>query len=255
MAAARKINVLMTRPEGAMDAFLADFKTLAGARFENYRFISLPLLAIEYLAPERMPEAARYDALVFSSANGVEGFIRAAHNWEAFKNLPVFAVGPQTRAALLAHGFEDVRDGGGAAESLIGGLKSFAGQQAIRPKILYVRGVHLMKELGGLLEEVAEWAEYIVYDSKLRTSFLDKEIEELRVHCIDYAMFFSKRTAAHFVDLARKNENFLDFSTTKLLCISSSVLECVRPDFGGNAYSAERPDRRGMQELLLSFDD
>jgi len=102
------LPVLILRPiEGAQS-------TAAKAQALGLNPIVDPLFDIRPL-PWTAPSADQYDAIMFSSANAVK---MAGPNLQEYKALPALAVGPVTRQACEAAGFDVLETGVSGVQSL-----------------------------------------------------------------------------------------------------------------------------------------
>ena len=73
-----------------------------------------PLLDIRPLGPP-VPDLSTFDAIAFTSRNGVEAFAELCHE----RRLPVFTVGESTAGAARDAGFTSVRSADGALADLV----------------------------------------------------------------------------------------------------------------------------------------
>lgn len=102
-------RVLVLRPEpGASE-------TVARARARGLDAVAIPLFAIEPMAWE-VPDVARFDAVLFTSANAVRS---AGDQLRALAALPAYAVGETTAAAAREAGFEVVATGDSGVDRLL----------------------------------------------------------------------------------------------------------------------------------------
>lgn len=131
------IPVLVTRPRDQGEAFAAKLSARFGARV---RPLVAPLMAPEYLMPD-LPEG-RFDAVIFTSAHGVEGARRLG------VQLPrrAWCVGRSTAARAAAAGF-DTRSSDGDVSDLIAALLA----APERGRFLYLRGVDTAGDLENAL--------------------------------------------------------------------------------------------------------
>jgi uroporphyrinogen-III synthase len=79
-----------------------------------------PLLAVQPIAANL--SSVSYDALIFTSRNGVSAFAQQSDN----RDLPVWCVGDATAAQARAHGFTQTVSAGGDAHDLFEKLKTEA---------------------------------------------------------------------------------------------------------------------------------
>lgn len=107
-------RVLVLRPEpGASE-------TVAKARALGLHAVSVPLFEVEPVAWE-VPEPARFDGLLLTSANAVR---RAGPGVEPLRMLPVYAVGEATAAAARDHGFDIAAVGEAGVDRLLHSLEA-----------------------------------------------------------------------------------------------------------------------------------
>lgn len=100
---ARRALVLRPEPGNA--------RTCAALRAAGVEAVALPLFAVVPCAWD-VPDAARFDALLLTSANAVR---HAGDNFQALAHLPVVAVGEATAAAARAAGLAVAVTGDGDA--------------------------------------------------------------------------------------------------------------------------------------------
>lgn len=106
------LPLLILRPiEGAQ-------KTAISAEKAGLNVVVAPLFEIRPL-PWHAHAADQYDAIMFSSANALK---MAGPNLQEYKALPALAVGPVTRQACEAAGFDVMVSGGSGVQSLADNL-------------------------------------------------------------------------------------------------------------------------------------
>jgi uroporphyrinogen-III synthase len=101
--------LLIVRPEPGAAA------TAKRAVAEGWQGVISPIFAIEQVAWSA-PDAARYDALIVTSANAVR---QAGPVLIRYQSLPVYAVGGATARALKRAGFKTIRTGRGDVTALL----------------------------------------------------------------------------------------------------------------------------------------
>ncbi len=102
-------RLLVLRPEPGASA------TLERASRLGFDVFSVPLFEVEPL-DWAAPDPSSFDALLLTSANAV---FQAGKKLEAFRGLPVCAVGEATANAARAHGFAVETTGEGSLEELL----------------------------------------------------------------------------------------------------------------------------------------
>ncbi len=90
--------VLNTRPETDSAALLAALDA------RGYRHLSAPMLDIAFPEPEQNFDISPYQALIFTSANGVRAFDRLSDD----RSLPALCVGDATARMCRELGFATV---------------------------------------------------------------------------------------------------------------------------------------------------
>ena len=90
--------VLNTRPETDSAELLAALDT------RGYRHLSAPMLGITFPPPEKPFDISPYQALIFTSANGVRAFDQLSHD----RTLPALCVGDATARMCREMGFANV---------------------------------------------------------------------------------------------------------------------------------------------------
>ena len=207
--------IVVTRPREASEALAATLKA------RGYEVLVEPLIEIAPCAAD-LPDLSRYDALAFTSANGVTAFAAAS----AVRDLPCYAVGKQTEMALLAAGFSDVRRGDGDAVALAGRA---AQEQPAGTRILHVAGKDVSKDLGALLADSGIIADRATLYEALPAQTLSKRLVEALYACtIDSVLLFSARTAGVFERLVSKAGLTGSCSGVRAICLSPQVADTVR---------------------------
>jgi uroporphyrinogen-III synthase len=238
MATQSNKTVLITRPALDADEFANDVRSL------GFTALIEPLLGIIPTAYQT-PDLTNIPGLVFTSANAVRVFKRP----EALTDVPVFAVGMHTAEEARKRGYNKVLFSEGAAGDLAALIKKKL--PAGGPALLHIRGEHTAMPLGDMLRKDGIKVEtLIVYTAKSEDHFTLACHAALEKGAIGTATFFSRRTAETFIKLIRQEGLEPRLSGIKALCISAAVLECVREAEWAEAYSAERPDKAAMIDLL-----
>ncbi|HEX4113222.1 MAG TPA: uroporphyrinogen-III synthase [Stellaceae bacterium] len=185
----------MTRPE-------PDAAPIATAlRARGIEPVSAPLLRIE---PEPAGAARLSGALIgvqavlFTSANGARAFARASNRFE----LPAFCVGEATAAAARIAGFRTVAsaDGDGADLAALAGSRLAPGNGAL----LHAAGADSAGDLAAELAAKGFSVRRVVLYRAIAADALPPGAEAAwRRGEFALALFFSPRTAASFVSVAR----------------------------------------------------
>ncbi len=231
--------VLVTRPE-------ADAGSLIEAlRQRGATVLAQPMLRID-LKDTDAPDLEGVQALLFTSANGVRAFARAA----AGRALPVFAVGDATAAAARDAGFADVASAGGA----VGDLAALvvARSEPSAGAMLHVAGSAVAGDLAGLLESEGFTVRRAVLYSATPAVALDPAVRDaLAAGDLDAVLFFSPRSAATFANVARAAGLAEACARVQMLALSRAVVEAADAITWGGVTVAAEPTQTA---LLAAFD-
>jgi len=190
----------------------------------------------------RLPQGA-YDAVLASSAKGVE----RARVADAFKALPLHAVGERTAHAAQALGFRpDIVAGN--AEAILPLLLARHRRPA---HFLYLAG----RDRQPLLEAGLKTAGHLVavvevYEARAATALSQAAVDAIAAGEIAAVLHYSRRSAEIFLALA-KEAGILEKARAALhLALSQEVAQPLLSENIPNVGVAERPDEEHLLELL-----
>jgi uroporphyrinogen-III synthase len=231
------LRALVTRPREEADALV---EALAA---RGVGAIVEPLLQISFR--DTAPDLDGVQAVLCTSANGVRALARACRE----RDVPLFAVGDATAACARAEGFSTV-------ESAAGNSRDLARLAAARlrsrdGRLLHVCGSAVAGDLAGELRERGFAVKCcVLYDARPVAALSAAAIAALSAREIDFALFFSPRTAAIFAHLADAAGLGRACETVTALSISAATDGAL----GGLSWCrrrvAERSDQRGLLALL-----
>jgi uroporphyrinogen-III synthase len=185
-------RALVTRPRAEAMALA---EALAARGIEA---IIEPLLDIHY-RDEPAPDLAGVEALLCTSANGVRALARLSGD----RGIALFAVGEATAARARDEGFAQVESAGGNVEDLARLVR-----QLLRPgagRLLHVAGSDVAGDLAGMLREEGFAVDRVVlYEARPVPGLSAPTVAALQSGLVDFALFFSPRTAAVFTRLAEQ---------------------------------------------------
>jgi uroporphyrinogen-III synthase len=229
--------VLVTRPEGAGAALAA------GIEARGYDVLTVPVLKVAQL-PVRLPILTHYDALVFTSANGVRAF--AACSGE--RGHPAYVVGAATAAAAGDAGFRDIRLGGVDAAALAGRLRAdFLTSAAV----LHLSGRHIAQDLAVLLTGSPLTVQRLpVYDTVPEKSVSAEVVDRLYACTIAYVTLLSARTAQEFGTLMARSGLAYTTESATALCLSAAVAGAAMGLPWKSIATASSPTVEAMLDLL-----
>jgi uroporphyrinogen-III synthase len=227
------MRILVTRP-------LEDGMEIAARLAERgHRALLAPLLTPRFLdGPE--PQFEAIQAVLVTSANG----IRALSRRTARRDLPIFAVGPQSADEARKAGFTEVRSANGDAKALAEAAMRWASRDAV---LLHV----CAEDAPGSLAEILTRNGFMVrrcalYAIEPATTLSSEAKAALQDGTVDAVMLFSPRTARIFAALA----DGLPTNGITALCISPATAQALVPMTFARVAVAERPNQNAMLALV-----
>src|SRR5439155_6392952 len=177
------VRALVTRPRAEAGA-LAEALMARGIEA-----IVEPLLDIHY-RDGPAPDLAGAQAVLCTSANGVRALARLSGE----RNVAVFAVGEASAARAREEGFARVESAGGTVDDL-----ARLACERLRPekgRLLHVGGSDVAGDLAGALRRAGFTVERaVLYEARFASSLGAPTAHALASGLIDFALFFSPRTA------------------------------------------------------------
>lgn len=231
-------RVLVTRPP-------EDAAPLAKAlRSRGFQVLLEPLLTIvPKQGVEKDLDLAGVQALLFTSANGVRVFAGLSPE----RGLPVFVVGDASARTARKAGFAKVESAAGDVETLAALVR--ARLQPSSGALLHPAARQRAGDLKQMLEsEGFEVRRPIVYEARVAERLSDRLQSLLLAGKIDYALFFSPRTAATFVTLIEGADCAKSLEATHAICLSGAVSAKLERLAWGGVTIAEAPN----QDALLA---
>ena len=228
-------KVIITRPLHDAVPLAEQIEQKGGVPFVE------PLVHIQPINT-KIPDLSKYRALVFTSANGVRCFTGQSD----VRALPVYTAGRDTARVAIEYGFDKINcaDGGAAGiEKMMADDEILAGTDGT---VLHLSGADIAREIAVPGIEVERLA---LYKAVLADRISDRMVELMMAGEAAHIMFFSARTAQAFVDLLHADGRTDAVKPIKALCISDSVVKCVRDLPWQDVQAADRPDGRGMIAL------
>jgi len=187
----RALRALVTRPReeaGSLAAALAE---------RGVDTVIEPMMEIHHRAT-LMPDLADVQAILCTSANGARALARITGE----RDLPLLAVGDATASRAGAEGFTNVASAGGTVADLVRLVVARLRPQGGR--LLHVAGEVVAGDLADALRARGFTIDRIVlYDARPIAALSEPTVRALCSGTIDFALFFSPRTAAIFVELAK----------------------------------------------------
>lgn len=226
--------ILITRPEEEARALADEVRALGFAPLIEPMLLIAPL-------DTALPDLTRYQALVFTSANGA----RALAGRSEDRSHPVYCVGDATAEAARALGWRQVLSAGGDAKDLIAQLAGAKLDPAM--PLLHAAGADIARVIKAPGLAIERLALYKAEAARVLSAGLLQIIDEGRLAA---ALFFSARTAETFTGLLAGSGRTEAAKTIKSLCLGDSVVKSLAPLKWRDVQVAARPDSGGMLALL-----
>ena len=236
------MRVLITRPEPDADAF-AEVCRNAGLSP-----VIAPLMVISFL--RRSINLDNVGALAFTSANGVRALTAATER----RDLPVFAVGAATGKYAKDAGFDNVSIADGEIKSLTTLFTD--GAVEIKGKILHIAGAH---RAGDLVKDLSrrgfEARREVLYEARA----VDTLPERARAALVgeppvEWAAFFSPRTASLFVALLKKSGIEGKLGQVRAACLSEAVAQAIAKAGWKSIEVASQRDADAIVKTIIEFE-
>ncbi len=231
---------LITRPEQGGQA------TVAALTARGHEAVLAPVLTVEAVDAGTM-DLAHTQALLFTSANGVDAFARSC----AERGHAVLAVGGATAAAARSAGFERVESADGDGRDL-----ARLAASSLSPDAGAV--LHASGEIGGeTLREALASAGFrvrraVVYRTVAVPRLPPPAVRALEENALTGVCFFSPRTARVFGSLAAEAGVRRCLGRLAALCLSPAVAHQVDPRYWASVRSSDRPDSEALLRLIDS---
>jgi uroporphyrinogen-III synthase len=234
--------VLITRPRPAALALAARLEELGHAALVE------PLLTIAEDPDARTRLAVALDgvqALLFTSTNGVASFAAAS----ARRDLPVFAVGDGTAAAARQAGFAEVESAQADVAALVALVAARLAPGA--GALLHASGHAVAGDLAGRLGRLGFAVRSVpLYRATPVEALSAPTVLAFRAGEIDAALFFSPRTAAGFVRLARAAGIERSCEGMTGVALSAAVAAELEGLGWSRVLTAEAPTEAGVLKAL-----
>jgi uroporphyrinogen-III synthase len=232
------LRALVTRPR-AEAAALAEALMARGIEA-----IIEPLLDIHY-RDGPAPDLANVQAVLCTSTNGVRALARLSGE----RAVPLFAVGDASAARAREEGFAHVESAGGNVDDL-----ARLARQRLRPeagRLLHVAGSDVAGDLAGELRRAGFAVERaVLYEARPAAGLSAATVRALAGGLVDFALFFSPRTAAIFARLAERAGIATALRNVAAVSISVAAdASLAGLDFRAR-HVAETPDQRGLLAAL-----
>jgi len=232
------MRILITRPLDDARETAAKLKAL------GHEAIIAPLLEIRFHDGAEI-NLENVQAILATSANGVRALARRT----ARRDVPVFAVGPQTSEAARIAGFAEIKNAGGDADALANATAQWARPDA--GALFHAQGEQRAGSLANLLAARGfEIRGEVLYEAVAAPALPQQAVDALKAGALDAVFHFSPRSARVFAEgVARAG---LMHTTQRLaaLCISRAAADALAPLQFREIRIAARPDQEAMFALV-----
>ncbi len=232
------MRVLVTRP--ADDAQ----EIAALLRIAGHEPLLAPLLEIRFHdGPDVSLEGVQ--AILATSANGVRAIARRTPR----RDVPLFAVGPQTTEAAKRAGFLSIKSADGDAQALATAVATWTTPE--RGALLHAAGAEAPKLLAVSLTDAGFTVRRaILYEAQAVAQLPSDTANALRANALDAVLHFSPRSAQIFAQ--RVGEAGLAAHCARLvaLCISPATEAALAPLTFREVRVAEKPNQAAFLNLL-----
>ena len=232
------MRLLITRPQEDAVAIAEILRT------RGHVPIVAPLMMVEVReGPELALEGVQ--ALLATSANGV----RAASQRTTRRDLPVYAVGPQTAESARSAGFKKVFSAEGDANALV----EFVAERADPRKggLLHAAGAETAGRIGQALQAKGFAVESIVlYDAVPVTTLPENALSPLQGGTLNGVLLFSPRSGKTFATLVTEAKVAAACEKMEAYCISAATASALAPVTFARVSVAGGPNQDSMLALI-----
>lgn len=235
------MRVLLTRPR-------EDSERLAAIlRQRGHEVVVSPLMEVRFLDGSAL-DLAGVQAILATSANG----IRALGRRTAVRDLPVFAVGPQTAEEARSLGFASVRDAQGDSLALAKAVAKWASPDG--GILLHPTGnIHTPSLSAELSTQKFRMRTEILYEAVEAVTLSEEAVTQLRAEAIDAVMLFSPRSAKLFAAALERAGLGDATKWVRAVCISRAATESLSSLELRAMAIATAPNQDSMIALLETF--
>ncbi len=232
------MRVLLTRPK-------EDAETFAERLHEQgHEALSVPLLSVRFLDGEPLAFDG-VQGLLVTSANGVRALARRSER----RDLPVFAVGPQTAREARSAGFARVESADGDVAALADALPRWVRAEA--GVLLHAAGAEGAGRLASLLAAKGyEVRTAVLYDVVASTILPQEIVGAIEDGSLDAALFFSPRSTKVFKDCILDASLAGPCGRLIAVCISQAAADALSPLTFGEIRVAVRPNQDALLACL-----
>ena len=232
------MRLLLTRPRDDAEP-LAD-----NLRLRGHEPVIAPLMEIRFVPAMQIPLTGA-QGVIATSANGIRAFAARSR----IRNLPVFAVGPQTAETARLTGFMEVICANGDSAALATTIMEHA--NPANGHLVHAAGADTAGRLNESLRKHGFGVETVVlYEAVAAERLPHKAAERLRQDTLDGVLLFSPRSAETFAVLTGKAGLSARCERLTAFCISAATANALSPLCFARVAIAVSPNQRSMLDLI-----
>ncbi len=220
-------------------------RTALALKTRGHEAIAAPLFEIENLSAID-PDAGPWDAILLTSTNALWAIAGFGRN-DAWRDLPIFAVGERTAQAARDSTFTTVA----SADGNVGDLANLVAARLKPPaRLLYLAGEVRAGDLAGALRAKNFVVDVVVVYRAFVAETLPAQAAAALRGELDGVLHYSRRSAEVFLTAAR-NAGLLEAALTKPVhyCLSARVAEPLTQAGAAKVRIAARPDEAALLAL------
>jgi uroporphyrinogen-III synthase len=184
-------------------------------------------------------------AILATSANGVRAIARRTVR----RDVPLFAVGPQTTQEARRAGFATVRNAQGDGAALARATEQWASPD--KGVLLHAAGAEAPKLLAAALERTGfTLRREILYEAVAAETLPEAAASALKTNTLDAVMHFSPRSARLFAELVTRMGLAQNCEPLLALCISGAAEDALGALHFREIRVAQNPSQESMLALL-----
>lgn len=232
------MRILVTRPEEDAHVIADKLSTM------GHQAVIAPLLEIMFFdGPEISLDGVQ--AILATSANGVRAIARRTKR----RDLPLFAVGPQTAEEARRANFTYIRNAQGDGTALARATREWAKPE--KGALFHAAGAEAPKALAAKLESNGFTVRReALYEAKAATQLPQEAGDALRSGQVEGALFFSPRSAQTFSNVVSKAGLARACGAMTAYCISEAAAAALAELPFRMIRRAEAPNQEALLALL-----
>lgn len=232
------MRVLVTRPLEDARETESRLKSL------GYEAVVAPLLEVRFHVGPQL-DLTGIQAILATSANGVRAIAARTER----RDLPLFAVGPETARSAELAGFVTVKSADGDASDLARAVPTWA--SAANGQLLHASGMQGEGRLANALASAGFQVrtEYL-YDVVPVSEFPPAIVEEIAANKMDAVMLFSPRSASVFAKCVADAALTAHAGRMLGVCISAATAAALAPLCMRDVRIAQRPNQAALLDCL-----